>query len=224
VGPSDTAPLPMLAIGAPPPDLHPPDYQPYRGPLPRSRGITYLLRGLGLVGVAVVSGLIWLACQPKVVAGIPAAQTDQSPGKYSFTRITGPTSDPTCAPHSYGRTQQFFQQHPCQRLTRALYSTTLPEGVQAVVSVVVVQMPAADQAAQLQALTKQNNTGNISDLITDGSQLAGAPSGREMREGGFASSVSGNSTTIALSAFVGGHSDKALLKDISNDALRLQAS
>lgn len=224
MGPSDTAPLPMLAIGAPPPDLHPPDYQTYRGPLPRSRRMNYLFQGLGLVGVAVVSGLVWMAFQPKVVAGIPAAQTDPSPGKYSFTRIVGPASDPSCAPHSYGRTQQFFQQHPCQQLTRSLYSMTSPDGVQAVVSVVVAQMSSADLATQLQALTKQDNTGNISDLITDGHQVAGGPDSAAMKNGGFASSVTGTGTVIAMSAFVDGHKDTAALKDISADALRLQAN
>lgn len=219
-GPSDTSPFQL------PPEFY--DPQPSGGSgggsMPPDKRNKLLLQGLGLVGVAVLSGLLFWAVQPSHVAGVPEAAADQNntvAGKYTFTRVAGPASDTDCAQHAYDATQQYFKQHPCKALVRSLYSTAMPNGTQAIVSVAVVEMPSQGDATDLAALTKKDGTGNVSDLITDGVTVPNGPNSHDMKEGGFAAAATGVRTTIVLSAFVGGHQDKAALKDISTDALRL---
>jgi hypothetical protein len=204
------------------------EYTPHQPPRsrPPADKRTWLIRAGGLAGVAVVSGLVFLAFQPTVVVpgtAEPRPGAVTSAGKFTFNRIAGPAVDADCAQHAYSATQHFLQQHPCQGLTRSLYSTTTSDGLRAIVSVAVVTMPNAKDATDLQALTKKDGTGNISDLITDGTAVPNGPTSKDMVNGGFASAVSGDNTTITLSAFVGGHEDKDLLRQISTDALRLSA-
>ena len=193
--------------------------------MPPDRRNKLLLQGLGLVGVAVLSGLLFWAVQPSHVAGVAAAASDQNntvAGKYTFTRVVGPATDPNCAAHAFSKTQTFLQQHPCQQLARSLYSTTLPDGTVAVVSVVDVKMPSSDIAEQLRQLTNGEGTGNLNDLIKDGGvSVPNMPTTSQLQDGGYASTTNGDVTTITLSAFVGAHQDKPTLKDISTDALKL---
>ncbi len=214
----------MPPVGTPPYGIPPAQYLPPTEQPARGKGVIRLYQGLGLVGVALVSGLVWWAFQPGHESGTAAPQgTATTQGKYTFTRVAGPATDTDCAAHSFGKTQQFFQQHPCQQLLRAVYSTTLPDGLQAMTSVAVVRMADEASAGQLRALTNGDQTGNVADLIREGVQVPSAPTSGQLQEGGYASGASGSTVTIALSAFVGGHQDNALLKDISNDALRTQA-
>jgi hypothetical protein len=217
-GPSDTSPFQL------PPEFYDPE-PGGAGPTPPDRRNRLLLQGLGLVGVAVLSGLVFWAVQPSHVTGVAQPAADQrtvTGGKYTYTRVAGPATDQDCAQHAFGQTQQFLQKNPCQQLTRSLYSTTLPNGTVAVVSVVDVKMPSADVAEQLHQLTSSDNTGNIEDLIKDGGvAMPNLPTTKELQDGGFAATANGDVTTIALSAFVGGHQDKVALKQISTDALQL---
>ncbi|MBV9845414.1 MAG: hypothetical protein JOZ47_10120 [Kutzneria sp.] len=191
----------------------------------RARGLTYLIRGVGLVGVAVVAGLVWTLIQSR--PGTQAAVTGTShgdAGHYAFTRVGGPVTDGDCVAHAFGGAQEFFRHHPCQRLTRALYSTTLPNGLQAVSSVAVVEMASGELATRLHDLIATEGTGNVNDLLKDGARIAiGGLSSQQLQQGGYASEVGGNATTIALSVFVGGHQDDALLKQISGEALQVRA-
>lgn len=221
-GPSDTSPFQL------PPEFYDPEPGGRAGgggSMPPDRRNKLLLQGLGLVGVAVLSGLLFWAVQPSHVAGVAEVASDSQAsvgGKYPFTRVAGPATDTDCAKHAFNKTQTFLQQHPCTQLVRSLYSTTLQDGTVAVVSVVDVKMPGHDGAEQLRQLTNGDNTGNINDLVRDGGvTTANMPTTNQLQEGGYASVTNGDVTTIALSAFVGGHQDKAQLKDISTDALKL---
>lgn len=218
-GPSDTSPFQL------PPEFYDPPQPSGGGSMPPDKRNKLLLQGLGLVGVAVLSGLVFWAVQPSHVAGVAeaaSAQNNTVAGKYTFTRVAGPATDTNCATHAFGKTQTFFQQHPCQQLVRSLYSTTISGGTTAVVSVVDVKMGSGDDAEQLRQLTNGENTGNLNDLIKDGGVTsANLPTTSQLQDGGYASATTGSVTTIALTAFVGGHQDKAALKDISTDALRL---
>ena len=215
-GPSDTSPFQL------PPEFY--DPEPSGGPQPPDRRNKLLLQGLGLVGVAVLSGLVFWAVQPSHVAGVAEAQAPQGvvAGKYTFVRVAGPATDANCAQHAFGKTQTFLQTHPCQQLVRSLYRTTTKDGTVAVVSVVDVKMPSSDATQELRTLTSQDHTGNITDLLKDGGVTAtDMPTTDQLQDGGYASTTSGDVTTITLSAFVGAHQDKTALKDISTDALGL---
>lgn len=219
-GPSDTSPFQLPA------EFYDPPKPGGGGSMPPDKRNKLLLQGLGLVGVAVLSGLVFWSVQPSHVAGVaqPAsAQNNTVAGKYTFTRVAGPATDTNCAQHAFGKTQTFLQQHPCQQLVRSLYSTPVSGGATAVVSVVDVKMGSAGDAEQLRALTNGEQTGNLNDLVKDGGVTgANLPTTGQLQDGGYASTTNGGVTTIALTAFVGGHqADKAALKDISTDALRL---
>jgi hypothetical protein len=217
-GPADTSPFQL------PPEFYDQEPTGGGGPNPgQDKRNKLLLQGLGLVGVAVLSGLLFWAVQPAHVAGVAEAATSQvdSAGKYTFSRVLGPASDTNCAQHAYSGTATFFQSHPCKELTRSLYTTTMPSGAQVMVSVALVEMPSPGDATALQVLTKKDGTGNVSDLITDGAQVPNGPSAQEMKDGGFASAVNGARAVIVLSAFAGGHQDLATLREVSQDALRL---
>jgi hypothetical protein len=216
-GPADTSPFQL------PPEFYDQEPAGGRDPGPDKRN-KLLLQGLGLVGVAVLSGLVFWAVQPAHVAGVAEVASGQvdSAGKYTFTRVAGPATDTDCAQHAFNKTQTFLKDHPCQQLIRSLYSSTLPDGTVAVVSVVDVKMPDQATAEQLRQITSSEGTGNVYDLLKDGGvTAAGMPTTSQLQDGGYAAATNANVTTIALTALVGGHPDKAKLKDISTDALRL---
>lgn len=216
-GPADTSPFQL------PPEFY--DAEPAGGgPTPPDRRNKLLLQGLGLVAVAVLSGLVFWGVQPTHVAGVAEAASGQvnSAGKYTFTRVAGPATDTNCAQHAFSQTQKFLQEHPCQQLIRSLYSTVLPDGTAAVVSIVDVKMPDGAGAEQLRRITSSDNTGNVYDLLKDGGvAVPGMPTTAQLQDGGYAAATNGDVTTIALTAVVNGHQDKPKLKEISTDALRL---
>ena len=69
-----------------------------------------------------------------------------------------------CAAHSYGKVRQFFQEHPCSALFRALYEVRGPGGARVLVAMAWVDMPDAAQAAALKSLVDRPGTGNITEL------------------------------------------------------------
>jgi hypothetical protein len=69
---------------------------------------------------------------------------------------------------AYGQIKAFFQGTRCDQLTRALYTTTAPDGRKVYANISVVRMRSTDEAAQLRALTDKDGTGNVSDLVKDG--------------------------------------------------------
>lgn len=212
-GPSDTAPL-----GAVPPQPRP----PVPGPPARDTR-SLLLRGAGLVAIAVVSGLLWFLIRHDSAPDEPVAQPPaHTTGQYQFTLVAGPARSNECATKSYGKTHDFFQDNECQSLVRALY-TTESGGAKALVSVVLVGMPDSTKAKALKTLTEQDGTGNVTDLVKDKTFAgSGAPS-VSGTNAAYASKVDGTNTTIVLADFYAKHTDTTLLKKIADDALRLSA-
>lgn len=119
------------------------------------------------------------------VAGVEGASTLNKPGAQSSSRVsaqdsaravirlqgkgfrvTSPlTSDSVdCAADSYGRVQQFFRQHPCAGLHRALFEVRDKGGDVVLVAVAWVAMPDADRAADLKDLVDAPGTGNVTEL------------------------------------------------------------
>lgn len=182
-----------------------------------------LLRGAGLVAIAVVSGLLWFLIRHDSTPDTPVAQPPaQNTGQFQFTKVAGPAKSTDCAAKSYGDTQDFFKGNPCQTLVRALY-TTESGGAKALVSVVVVGMPDSTKAKALKALTEKDGTGNVTDLVKDKTFAGSGTPSVSGEDAAYASKVDGTNTTIVLADFYAKHKDKNLLKKIADDALRLSA-
>lgn len=212
-GPSDTAPL-----GAVPPPPRP----PVPGPPARDTR-SLLLKGAGLVAIAVVSGLLWFLIRHDSTPEPPVAQPPaQNTGEFTFTKVAGPVPSDDCAAKSYGDTKEFFQENPCRSLVRALY-TTESGGVKALVSVVLVGMPDSAKAKTLKTLTERDGTGNVTDLVRDKTFAADGTPSVSGNDAAYASKVAGTNTTIVLADFYAKHKDKGLIERIANDALRLSA-
>jgi len=212
-GPSDTAPL-----GAVPPQPRP----PVPGPPARDTR-SLLLKGAGLVAIAVVSGLLWFLIRHDSAPETPVAQPPaQNTGQFRFTEVAGPDKADDCVAKSYGKTKDFFQDNPCQSLVRALY-TTESGGAKALVSVVVVGMPDSAKAKALKALTEKDGTGNVTDMVKDKTFAAPGTPSVSGTDAAYASKVDGTNTTIVLADFYDKHKDKNLIEKIADDAVRLSA-
>ncbi|MEV7094314.1 hypothetical protein AB0M80_15930 [Amycolatopsis sp. NPDC051045] len=195
-----------------------------RPPVPPARDTrSLLLRGAGLVAIAVVSGLLWYLIRHDSAPDEPVAQPPaQNSGQFQFTKVAGPEKTGDCTAKSYGDTKDFFQDNPCQSLVRALY-TTESGGAKALVSVVVVGMPDSSKAKALKALTEKDGTGNVTDLVRDKTFAATGTPSVSGSDAAYASKVDGTNTTIVLADFYAKHKDKDLIEKIADDALRLSA-
>jgi len=176
---------------------------------------------VGLLAVAVVSGLVWWLIRHDTTGADQAAGTGQTAattGEFQFSVVSPPVAASDCAANSYGDIQGWFRAHPCQSLSRALFITEAA-GKRALVSVARVTMPAPEVAQQFKAITDTDNTGNVNDLVRDGTaNIPGAPM---VAKGEYESKVNGTSVTIVETNFFGGHEDARLLPRIAHDALRL---
>ncbi|WP_142003334.1 hypothetical protein [Amycolatopsis cihanbeyliensis] len=189
---------------------------------PSTRRRDTLIKGGGLLAVAVVSSLTWWlirgsgAEQPQ-----PQGTLVESPltsGEFRYAVVSGPVTSEDCVADSYGDVRDWFDQHQCEQLSRSLYITE-SEGARALVSVSRVTMPDPRQTRQLKSITDTSGTGNVSDLVRDGTaDIPGAP---KVASGEYASTVAERDLTIVEANFFEGHTDKALLQRISTDALRL---
>jgi hypothetical protein len=222
---SDTAPLWRSEIGQLDSLLNSPPPRP-PAPKPSRRGL--VLKGLGLVGVAVVSGLVWLVVMPKNEQTGTPAPTSAPPGEFTFVKspdVPEPLKDSDCAPHAYGPTKVFLTTTPCQQLTRGLYTTTTPDGVKVYTSVSVVRMKTVEDAAKLKDLTTRDGTGNVNDLVKDGAVRV--PNMLTLANGGFASEQRDLDVIIIESDSAVHGPDETrhiqLMKRISEDAMRLAA-
>lgn len=185
-----------------------------------------VLKGLGLLGVAVVSGLVWLVVMPtEEQTGTPTT-TSKPAGEFTFAKspdVPEPLKDSDCASHAYGQTRTFLTDTPCQQLTRGMYTTTTPDGVTVYTSVSVVRMKSAEDAAKLKDLTTRDGTGNVNDLVKDGAVRV--PNLTTLANGGFAAQQQDRDVVIIESDTVEHGPDKAahiqLMRRVSNDAFRL---
>ncbi|MEU6644881.1 hypothetical protein ABZ863_20295 [Saccharomonospora sp. NPDC046836] len=225
-GTSDTAPLPAVGRQAgpppPPPSLPPPPYGP-----PRRRGPRLLLQGVGLLAVAVVAGFGWWLIRQDSGTSTPDVAETPMPddplvsGEFTYTTVAGPDISTDCSGNSYGDVAEWFTEHPCTRVSRALYSTGTGDE-RTLVSVVLVTMPTENEAQQLKVITDTDGTGNVNDLIRDGTaKLPGAPN---VAQGEYESRSAGTEVTIVEAAFFDEHTDEALLARIGTDALRLSTT
>jgi hypothetical protein len=201
----------------------PPPGQPM-GLFAGSPVLVWTLRALGLIAVAVISGLVWFYITNDSKPG--QAQQPNQPvdqGKYAFTpaqQLPQPVRDSNCVEHSRGKVQGFLRDHQCRGLVRRLYAVTV-EGRTAYVSVSSVEMADAQDASALEDLTKADGTGNIKDLVldhkakVDGLEALSAHSG-------YASQRVDAKLIIVEGDFVDGtDKDEPVLDDICLDALRL---
>lgn len=174
-------------------------------------------RGLGLLAVAVISGLLWLAVKPDS-AEPPGGSEART--KYDFALLQQVEGLQGCADVSNGKIKQYLKQYPCQHLTRALYTTKLPDGQQVLSSVTTVLMPDANSAQRLNALTTKDQTGNINDLVDDGS--IGTEHYPKLGDAGYVSAVQGNLVAIGDSAYFGTSSKDGdpQLREVTSDALK----
>lgn len=84
--------------------------------------------------------------------------------------------DTSCAQHSFGDVQRWFEQRPCRSLTRAVFDTQV-SGRPAAVSVVIVELPDQGAAGELRELADTAGTGGVTDLIAEGSGWPDGPDG-----------------------------------------------
>jgi hypothetical protein len=194
----------------------------------RSRAKDWTLKGLGLLGVALVSGVLWWAVMHKTPAptvAAPPANTHH--GTYQFVPYQGTSTSSTCADHASGQVASFLTAHPCQKLTRALFTTTL-NGHTVVTSVIDVQMANGSDANSLNSLGQVNNSGHVKDLVEDGTTtIPGGP--KRLQDAGYKSMVSGDTVMIATTEYQDASLDAAsslsqtsvddTLKKVSQDAL-----
>jgi hypothetical protein len=74
------------------------------------------------------------------------------------------TADIDCAAHSYGEVQQWFREHPCQAMYRALFEVDDGRSGLALVAVAWVDMPDVAGAMEFTQLVDRHGTGNITEL------------------------------------------------------------
>ncbi|NIH81292.1 hypothetical protein [Amycolatopsis viridis] len=171
----------------------------------------------GLVVVAVVAGLVWWLVRAPGDSS-PSPSPSAPAKEFQFALTDGPVAATDCAANSYGQIKQWFAQHPCQRLVRALYTANAGTA-RALVSVAVVTLPAPEGARQLKKLADTDDTGNVTDLVRDGT--AQIPEAPKLADGYYASRVQGSALTIVLSAYFDGRAVDPALRRIGNEALDL---
>jgi hypothetical protein len=208
----------------PPPIQFHSEEQEQRG----SQALAWALRITGLVAVAVISGFAWWYIRSEGggedPTGLGGGNTQQqSTGEYEFTaELEKARVDDDCSQHAYGTTQQFFVDNPCDRLTRSAFTTKVGDRT-VYVSVSVVEFSDAGPAGELQELTQEDGTGNVSDLVREQVVDAGGLTTLSAR-GGYASEVQGSRITIVEADYDPQTADggtEGQLDDVSKDALRL---
>jgi hypothetical protein len=189
----------------------------------------WALRIVGLVAVAVVSGFVWWFITNESppedqtgFGGTPSA-TERSSGEFEFTlEIPEAIEDEDCAEHAYGQIQDFLTETPCDRLIRAIYSTTVDDRT-VYTSVSVVEMADESTAKDLRELTDVDGSGNVNDLVReDEVQVPGLKT--LSAGGGYDSAQDGREVIIVESdydpnAAEGGSGEE--LDRVCTDAIRL---
>jgi hypothetical protein len=189
----------------------------------------WLGKALALVGVAVVSGLVWWVLQPSDPVDRPVAQPQKTSGEFEFTtvpQLPEPVKDSDCASHATGQTQAFLKTTPCLQLTRAFYTAKTPDGRTVYSSVSVVKMRNASEAKELRELTQKDGTGNVKDLVLD--KAVSVPPLTTLANGGYASEQRDQLVVIVESDSPVKSADALThtkdMKKVSADAIRLASS
>ncbi len=108
-----------------------------------------------------------------------------------------------CAAHSYGQVQVFFARTPCAGVHRSLFSTSR-DGRNIVVAASTVTFASAEQAGAYLRVVTSDGTGNINDLLREGSRYPGSPS--KLPPAAFASRQDGVRVLVAEAAYAQGAS------------------
>lgn len=190
--------------------------------------LAWSLRIVGLIAVAVISGLVWWYIvnddQGTGQTGYgDGATQQQSSGAFDFSpELDSPRVDQACSDHAYGATQDFLAERSCQRLTRSVFTTSV-DGRTIYASVSVVEMADQESASDLRKLTDTDGSGNVNDLVREGEvPVDGLKS--LSKGGGYASEQQGEQVTIVEADYdpkakKGGSQDE--LDDVCRDAIRL---
>jgi hypothetical protein len=196
---------------------------------PRSnQALAWTLRVVGLLAVAVISGLVWWYIQndsggDATGYGGGGETQQQSSGAYDFKqKLDAPQVDQACGDHAYGQIKNFLEEHNCVRLTRSVFTADIEDRT-VYTSVSVVEMADEDTAQQLQHLADKDGSGNVKDLVREGTvQVDGLTS--LSASDGYASEVQGDRVTIVESDYDPNAKDggnQRELDDVCKDALRL---
>jgi hypothetical protein len=190
------------------------------------------MRALGLVAIAVVSGLVWFYItndSSSTPSGTGETTPQQPAGVYEFTaseKMPKPDTVKNCAEHAYGKQiPAFLTNTPCDHLTRQLFVTKVEERT-IYTSVSVVTMKNKADAADLRGLTDKDGTGNISDVVRDKVVSIEGLKGLSSHDG-YAAQQSVRDVIIVESDFApkdkssDKQADEDILDKVSTDALRL---
>lgn len=105
-----------------------------------------------------------------------------------------------CTAHSHGQVQVFFARTPCSALHRSLFSAS-QDGHDLVVAASTVTFAGAEQAGQYLRLVTSDGTGNVNDLLREGTRYPGSPS--KLPPAAFASRQDGSRVLVAEAAYTG---------------------
>lgn len=153
---------------------------------------------------------------PSTPAALPVGTVQQG-GDTDYT-LEVVSYDSTCRNHSYGAVTGFFGTTDCSGLSRSLWSAEVG-GQPAVVSVSRVTMPDATRVQALLSLTDVSGTGNISDLLREGSRYPGGPD--RLSDAAYQSEPAGDVAVIVETSWVGEAGDPAALQQLADDAVAL---
>lgn len=119
-----------------------------------------------------------------------------------------------CAVQSYGRVQQFFLSHPCDKLDQFLFAVSDTQGDIIVGSVMWVKMPSNATAAQLKQLEDTYGTGDVTPLGTEVLELGSFRfTGKH-----YASRADGSLVVIVETDPARGRPSNTLLKEVATVA------
>jgi hypothetical protein len=187
----------------------------------------YTLKGLGLFGVALVSGFLWFLTHNQApVQTQNTAPSNQHTGKYSFTPFLAQAVVGDCPDHATKLVKIYLQGHQCVSLTRSVWTATLPDNDTVITSVAVVKMANSGQAAGLDKISSASASGHVQDQIEEGYPVPNGPG--TLQDGGYASKAIGSEDVIVMTEFAKGAEDANLssqtaakneLYAVSQDAL-----
>ncbi len=118
---------------------------------------------------------MWLTLGRPTTGPAPQPAPTQRIDGVEFTQMVA-ARDASCARHSFGDVQRWFQQQPCRSLTRAVFDTQV-SGRPAAVSIAIVEVPDQQAASELRELADAAGTGGVTDLIAEGKGWPGGPDG-----------------------------------------------
>jgi hypothetical protein len=218
-GPVDPA---VEALGPPAPGHGSPERHPGRLKL-----VAVILTGWLVVSAVVLVTLLLIrgphnsagSANPTPTAGGSSAQSNQPSSSLPDGWTQQATDDQTdCAAHAYGQVQAFLAKTRCSSVHRVL-ATTNQGGRSVVVAAYTITFDSASRATTYNKLVTSDGTGNISDLLRDGTTYPGAP--RALPPAGFASRVEGIQVFVAEAGYTSGasRSDDPSLQRVAQQAV-----